>query len=133
MYVEPSAILAIMKEEPEALGLRQRLAASPRKKMVSVVGKVEAAISLGRSLRDYDLASVLVGEFCEQADIDIVPVSPDLFSEVMKAYRRFGKGTGHPAGLNFGDCFSYGYSKRYRLPLLYKGNDFSMTDVEVAL
>lgn len=132
MYVEPSAILAIMKEEPEAPALRRRLAAAPRK-VISVVGKVEAAISLGRFMQNYDLGAVLVSEFCEQAGIEIVSVHPELFSEVMNAYRRFGKGTGHPAKLNFGDCISYGYAKRHGLPLLFKGNDFPMTDVDAAL
>ena len=47
----------------------------------------------------------------------------------MQAYVRYGKGTGHPAGLNFGDCFSYAIARRRNLPLLYKGDDFARTDL----
>lgn len=132
MYVEPSAMLAILKEESDATLLMERLAVAPRK-LVSVIGKVEAAISLGRSMKNHDIAPELVDGFCQQSGIEVVPVYPDLFDDVMKAYRRFGKGTGHPAGLNFGDCFSYAYSKRHGIPLLYKGDDFSRTDVEAAI
>ena len=81
-------------------------------------------------MSNHELAPALVDAFCEQSGIETVPIYPDLFDEVVKAYRRFGKGTGHPASLNFGDCFSYAYARKHGLPLLYKGNDFAHTDVE---
>jgi ribonuclease VapC len=60
-------------------------------------------------------------------------VPADLIDEVLKAYQRYGKGTGHRARLNFGDCFSYAFAKRLKAPLLFKGEDFSKTDIEAAL
>lgn len=132
MYVEPSAVLAILKEEPDAATYRDRLAVAPSK-VITVVGKVEAAISLGRALNNYSLGPEVVERFCEDADITVVPIYPDLYAEAVGAYRRFGKGTGHPAKLNFGDCFSYAYSKLHNMPLLFKGDDFSRTDAVSAL
>ncbi len=67
----------------------------------------------------------------EDAAIEIVPVSVDQASLATSAFRQFGKGR-HPAGLNFGDCFSYALAKGSGQPLLFKGNDFSKTDVAVA-
>ena len=132
MYVEPSAVLAILKEETDATAYRDRLAVASSK-VITVVGKVEAAISLGRALNNYSLGPDVVDRFCEDADIAIMPVYPDLYAEAVGAYRRFGKGSGHPAKLNFGDCFSYAYSKLHNIPLLFKGDDFSRTDVASAL
>lgn len=132
ILIEPSAILAVLKEEDDAPRYRERIA-SARNKVVLVVGKVEAAISLGRAIRDHDLGGQLVNEFCTRADIDVVGVGPDIYGEAVTAYRRYGKGTGHRAGLNFGDCFSYAYAKKNAVPLLYKGDDFAQTDVESAL
>jgi len=132
MYVEPSAVIAILKEESGADVFRERIAVASSK-VISVVGKVEAAIAMGRAMRNHDLAPELVDRFCDDANIATVPVYADIYNEVVMAYRRYGKGTGHPARLNFGDCFSYAYCKKYRMPLLFKGEDFSQTDIESAL
>lgn len=132
MYVEPSALVAILKEEPEAAVFRQRIAAASNK-VISVVGKVEATISMGKAIRNHALSPTLVSQFCEDANISVVPIYPDLYDDVVSAYRRYGKGTGHAAGLNFGDCFSYAYCKKHGLPLLFKGDDFSKTDIQSAV
>lgn len=132
MYVEPSAIVAILKEEPDAQIYRDRLAVAPTK-VISVVGKVEAAISLGRIVQDYEMGPRLVDRFCEEAKIATVAIQPDLFNDAVEAYRRYGKGSGHSAKLNFGDCFSYAYCKRHGIALLFKGDDFSNTDVLSAI
>lgn len=132
MYVEPSAIVAVLKEEADASMYMSRIAVASAK-VITVVGKVEAAVSLGRSMQDQEYGALAVDRFCEHAGIATVPVYPDLYEDVMRAYRRYGKGTGHPAQLNFGDCFSYAYAKRHDVPLLFKGNDFSKTDIQSAL
>ncbi|HTV68734.1 MAG TPA: type II toxin-antitoxin system VapC family toxin [Rhizobiaceae bacterium] len=132
MLVEPSAILAVLKEEPDAQIFRDRIA-SVKSKVVLVVGKVEAAISLSRKLTNRDAAPGLVTRFCENAEIEVVSVHADIYEEATTAYRRYGKGTGHPAQLNFGDCFSYAYAKKHGVPLLFKGEDFSKTDIVSAL
>ncbi len=131
MYVDPSAILAILLEEAEAPGFRERLA-SASDRLISVVGKVEAALSLGQKIENYEVARQSVSRFCDDARIAVLPVLPDVYDEVLKAYQRYGKGTGHPAKLNFGDCFSYAFAKLHEQPLLFKGEDFSKTDLKPA-
>ena len=132
MYVDPSAILAILKEEADAKVYRDRLMVAFNR-VITVVGKVEAALALGRTIKDYAQSPQLITTFCLDADIVVAPVFPELYDEVLLADRRFGKGTGHPAQLNFGDCFSYAYAKLFGMPLLYKGGDFSKTDILSAL
>jgi ribonuclease VapC len=128
MHVETSAVVGILMEEPEAKELLGRLNADDNR-ITSVVNAVEAALSIGRRIRDYPLAGRLVADFLDKADIGILPVPPDLYDDVVRAYSRYGKGTGHPAKLNIGDCFSYAFAKRSGHDLLYKGNDFSQTDL----
>jgi ribonuclease VapC len=67
-----------------------------------------------------------------ELDIDIVPFTRDQAIVAVAAYRRYGKGSGHPAGLNFGDCFSYALAKIRDEPVLFKGNDFSHSDLQIA-
>jgi len=66
------------------------------------------------------------------AGIKVEPVTKRHAEMARQAFRDFGRGSGHPAGLNFGDCFSYALAKQRGEPLLFKGNDFSQTDVLVA-
>jgi ribonuclease VapC len=132
MYVETSAIIAILKEEEDA-GLYHERLASAGFRVISVVGKFEAAISLSRIIDDHVLGPRLVDRFCQEANIATVGIDPDMYQAAIDAFRRYGKGTGHPARLNFGDCFSYAYAKQHGLPLLYKGSDFSKTDVQSAI
>lgn len=63
----------------------------------------------------------------------VVEVSPRMGEVAFEAYRRFGKGAGHDASLNYGDCFSYALAKHLGSPLLFKGEDFSKTDIPSAL
>ena len=67
------------------------------------------------------------------ADVSVEPVTKEQAEIARQAYRDFGKGTGHPAGLNFGDCFAYSLARTTREPLLYKGDDFTQTDIEPVL
>ncbi len=70
-------------------------------------------------------------DFIERASIELVPVTVEHARAARRAWRRFGKGN-HPAGLNFGDCFAYALAEATREPLLYKGGDFALTDIEAA-
>jgi ribonuclease VapC len=79
------------------------------------------------------IASRRVDELLEAARIRIEPVSPDQAAIARAAYRDFGKGSEHPAGLNFGDCFAYALARVTNEPLLFKGEDFTRTDVRSAL
>ena len=69
--------------------------------------------------------------FLGKGPIELIPVTPDHARAARRAWRRFGKGN-HPAGLNFGDCFSYALAEATREPLLFKGRDFALTDIEAA-
>jgi ribonuclease VapC len=100
---------------------------------IAAITQVEAAISVGRYHdRDYVFGSSQVADFIQRAGIKVLDVPAEIVDDVMEAYRRYGKGTGHRAGLNFGDCFSYAFAKRLGVPLLFKGDDFSKTDIEAA-
>jgi len=68
-----------------------------------------------------------------ELEIEVVAFTRDLAVLAIAAYRQYGKGTGHAAGLNFGDCFSYALAKLRNEPLMFKGDDFSRTDLEVAV
>lgn len=70
-------------------------------------------------------------DYLDEAGIEIVPVTPEHAQAARRAWRRFGKGN-HRAGLNFGDCFAYALAEAEREPLLYKGGDFALTDIEAA-
>lgn len=71
-------------------------------------------------------------ELRDAFSVRIEPVTEEQAHLAIDAYDRFGKGTGHAAGLNFGDCFSYALAKAVGEPLLFKGNDFARTDIEAA-
>ncbi len=82
------------------------------------------------SLSKEDTQELLL-EFCSGAGIRVEPIPVAAFSLALEAWHAFGKGN-HPAGLNFGDCFSYACARHFGLPLLWKGNDFARTDIEPA-
>ncbi|MCV0397466.1 MAG: type II toxin-antitoxin system VapC family toxin [Rhizobiaceae bacterium] len=128
MLVETSAIVAIILEEPDALELAERLDAAERP-VTTIVNAFEAALSVGRVIGNRALAARLVPDFLRATGVEMIGIEAELYDNVVEAYARYGKGTGHPAALNFGDCFSYAMADRLGVPLLYKGNDFSNTDL----
>lgn len=128
LIVETSALVAILLEEPETPELLTKIESSERR-ITTVVSAFETMISLGRALGNRELASGLVPLLFEEAGIEMVGIEPTLYEDLVAAYVRYGKGTGHAAQLNFGDCFSYAVAKRAKMPLLYKGEDFSKTDL----
>lgn len=132
MYVEPSALVAILLEEPDGDQLLAKLVQAEHP-IISVIGKVEATLSVGKSIRDYTVAAGKISEMLERLEVEVVDVSADIFDEVVKCYVRYGRGTGHAAKLNFGDCFSYAVARRSADGLiLFKGGDFSKTDLTSA-
>jgi ribonuclease VapC len=98
---------------------------------ISAANFVEAALVIDGS-RD-PIASRRFDEFFREANISIEPVTPEQARLAREAYRDFGKGSGHPAKLNLGDCFAYALAKATGEPLLFKGDDFVHTDVGSAL
>ncbi|MEF3364931.1 type II toxin-antitoxin system VapC family toxin [Methylocystis sp. 9N] len=130
MILDTSALVAILRAEPEALAFAQAIAAAKTRR-ISAVSYVEAAAVID-SAGD-PIASRRLDELLEEAEVAIEPVTAEQARLARAAYRDFGKGRGHGAKLNFGDCFSYALAKALREPLLYKDDDFSHTDARSAL
>jgi ribonuclease VapC len=130
MIVDTSAIVAILRDESEAPLFAEALAGAKIRR-VSAVNYVEAAAVIDGS-RD-PIASRRFDDFFREASFSIEAVTADQALIAREAYRDFGKGSGHPARLNFGDCFSYALAKAKNEPLLFKGQDFNHTDLDSAL
>ncbi|HVI07141.1 MAG TPA: type II toxin-antitoxin system VapC family toxin [Candidatus Binatia bacterium] len=128
MILDSSAIVAVLRTEPEASAFLTMIA-SADKCRVSAVSYVEAAIIIDRG--GDAIASRRFDDFFRVARIAVEPVTPAQAQTAREAYRDFGKGK-HKAGLNFGGCFAYALAKDLDEPLLFKGNDFRHTDVERA-
>ncbi|MCK1314483.1 MULTISPECIES: type II toxin-antitoxin system VapC family toxin [unclassified Bradyrhizobium] len=129
MIVDTSALIAILRKEPEAQRCALAIETHPIRRM-SAANFVEAAVVIDAS-RD-PIASRRFDELMKEAQISIEPVTETQAQIAREAYRDFGKGSGHPAKLNFGDCFAYALAKSTGEPLLFKGDDFVHTDVVVA-
>ena len=130
MIVDTSALIAILRREPDARSFTDAIdAASTRR--ISAGTYMEAAVVID-SNRD-PVLSRRFDELIDSAQIVIEPVTETQARLAREAYRDFGKGSRHPAALNFGDCFAYALAKERREPLLFKGNDFAQTDIAPAL
>ncbi|VAZ89697.1 type II toxin-antitoxin system VapC family toxin [Mycobacterium pseudokansasii] len=130
MIVDTSAIIAIFTEEDDAARYANAIAAADVRRL-SAASYLECGIVLD-SLRD-PIISRSLDELLEEARFVVEPVAERQARLARQAYADFGKGSGHPAGLNFGDCLSYALAVDLREPLLWKGNDFGHTDVRSAL
>jgi ribonuclease VapC len=130
MIVDTSAIVAILRAESEAPLFAEALAGA-RIRRVSAVNYVEAAAVIDGSRNP--IASRRFDDFFREASLSIEAVTAEQALIAREAYRDFGKGSGHPARLNFGDCFSYALAKAKNEPLLFKGQDFKHTDLDSAL
>lgn len=130
MIIDTSALLAILRAEPDALDYAQALAGASIRR-ISAANYVEAAavIDAGRD----PVACRRFDELLRELQCVIEPVTEAQARLAREAYRDFGRGTSHPAKLNFGDCFAYALAKAMNEPLLFKGNDFKYTDVTSAI
>ena len=129
MVVDTSVLVAIMGDEPERRAFNERIAEAAEAR-ISAASLLEARIVLFArygedAVRDLDA-------FLLRSGMIVVEVSPRSADLAFDAYRRYGRGTGHPAGLNYGDCFAYALAKQAGAPLLFKGDDFSRTDIRTA-
>ncbi|SRR5690606_17527807 len=128
MIVDSSALLAVIQGEPEGGACSEKLAAEQCQ--ISAANWVEAGVVVdNRSIatqRDFDELMIL-------AEIAIEPVTAEHARIARDAYRRYGRGSGHPARLNYGDCFAYALAVSSGEPLLFVGDDFGETDVRSAL
>lgn len=130
MIVDASALIAILRGEPDARVYATALESAPVRR-ISAASYLEAAIVMDGS-RD-PVVSRRFDELLSDAKIVVEPVTEEQARIARDAYRDFGRGSGHPARLNFGDCFAYALAKEMREPLLFKGDDFAQTDVATAL
>ena len=130
MIVDTSAIIAILREDDDAAVYARAIAAADARRL-SAAGYLECGIVLD-SQRD-PIISRGLDELIEEAEFVVEPVTERQARLARQAYADFGKGSGHPAGLNFGDCLSYALALDLREPLLWKGDEFGHTGVRCAL
>jgi ribonuclease VapC len=126
MVLDTSAILAILQNEPERRKFNEAIEAAETRSL-STASFVECSMILesrygADGVRDLAL-------FIAKAQVSLVSVDEEQADLARRAFRKYGKSR-HPAGLNFGDCFSYALARALDKPLLFKGNDFSQTDIE---
>ena len=127
MVLDSSAIVAILAAEPEAYSIADAIKTS-RIRRISAASLLELAIVL--EARFPGTGSGKLDDFLAFANVRIEPFTEEQARVAQMAYRRYGKGR-HPAGLNMGDCFAYALAKVLDEPLLFKGNDFSQTDIRI--
>jgi len=129
IFVDTSAIVAMLAAEPDAPALAAKLEAE-RERISAGHVILEAAMRLA-TLLDLTptVADGLVTRLLREADIGIVPITEEIAHVSVAAFERYGKGRGNRARLNFGDCLSYACAKTHRARLLFKGGDFAQTDI----
>ena len=132
MFVDASAIVAILTRESEADNLADTLEQA-RTPITSPIAIFEATLGVCRKRHaSVEEAEQDVGEFLELAGVRIEPITDKEARTALAAFSRYGKGRGHPAQLNLGDCFAYAMAKNARTGLLFKGEDFDKTDILAA-
>jgi ribonuclease VapC len=129
MFIDASAFLAILLLEPDAEEISDAIEAashrctSPLALFETIAGLMNRK-KLPRAVAEQSVQAVI-----DSADIDILPITDEIGRLARDAFDRYGKGRGHLAQLNMGDCFAYACAKSLDLQLLYKGNDFAKTDL----
>ena len=130
MVIDSSALVALLLGEPETPRFVAAIAAAS-KRLVSAPSYLETAIVMvGRSGSE---AQDKLDRLLVEIAAEIVPFTRDQAIIAAAAFRLYGKGSGHGAGLNFGDCFTYALAKITGEPVLFKGDDFSRTDLSIAV
>jgi ribonuclease VapC len=130
MVIDSSARIAIVQGESDAAGLAERLEFSDINR-ISAATWLESFIVVERFKNPRLTANL--EEILLDAEVVIEPVTMDQIRIARQAYRDYGRDSGHPANLNFGDCFAYALAREKREPLLFKGDDFIHTDLRPAI
>ncbi len=130
MIIDTWALIAILRAEDDARDMAIAIEKAPSR-WISAANYLETAVVIDAG-RD-PIASRRFDELVDVAELHVEPVTQDQARIARDTYRDFGKGSGHKAGLNFGDCFAYALAKHTGEPLLFKGNDFGHTDITPAL
>jgi ribonuclease VapC len=128
MFLDASVIVAIVVPEVDAVALAARVEMADRK-FTSVIAVYEAVLGLARA-RSMPIfaAEEAVNRYLADIDAQIISISAEIGRGAIGAFERFGRGR-HPARLNMGDCFAYACARSLGVPLLFKGDDFSQTDI----
>ena len=129
MVIDTSALIAILLDEPEAEAFAKAIAADSRR-LISAASALETAIVI--EVRRGPAGGRELDLLLHRSRIEVVPLTASHYEIAREAWRRFGRGN-HPARLNFGDCCAYALAQSSGEALLFKGNDFVMTDVRHAL
>ncbi|MET7245151.1 type II toxin-antitoxin system VapC family toxin [Methylobacterium sp. EM32] len=133
MFIETSAIVAVLAGEAEATAFLDVIKRVEHRETGAHV-RLEATINLARILGLATLdAQELFDGFIRIARITVIPVDDRIARRAVEAFAVYGKGQGHPARLNFADCLSYACADLSRMPILFKGRDFSRTDLTPAI
>jgi len=130
MIIDSSAIVAIIRVESDAEALSEVIEAASVVRM-SAASYLESSIVID-CYRKPELSGRF-DQFIDETKLEIEPVTADQARIARQAYRDYGRGSGHRANLNFGDCFAYALARVKREPLLYKGDDFVHTDIRSAM
>lgn len=132
MFIDASALVAIVAQEPDHEELHQRLKRH-RRRTISAFVVYEATVALAR-IREISLedARALVMQFKKIFAVSEVHIEIRFAEIALGAFQHYGRGRGHNAKLNMGDCFSYACAKAHNVPLLFKGEDFTHTDIRIA-
>ncbi len=143
MFIDASAIVAILNEEPEAPAFERAIEGHRRKIFVSPIARFEAVVSLAaaRSRKSKTattpqaiaLATQAVDALLEIVKAEDVAIASTVGDRAIAAAATYGRAVGHKADLNFGDCFAYAIAKNCREPILFKGDDFIHTDLEAVI
>lgn len=137
MFIDASAIVAILGREPGARELEKRLATADGPFCISPLVRFEAALALARQASPgakpaADLlrrAALAVDAFAAEVAAEEIAITPAIGRLALEASATYGKAVGHPAALNVGDCFAYACAKTLKSQLLYKGDNFARTDL----
>ena len=141
MFIDASAVVAILNGEPEGEALISCIESASEPMMFSPLVRFEAIVSLAKA-RTHGVkpkaetlarASAAVDLFFEEIGATEIGVTPEIGRLAVDASARYGKIVGHPAALNFGDCFAYAHARAFQQMLLFIGGDFSKTDIQSAL
>lgn len=130
VIVDGSVVVAILRDEPEAAAYLRAIYAAGQSR-ISTANFLEAAIVIDADRNP--VASRRLDDLLEAAAVTVEPVTETQMHIARQAYRDYGRGSGHPARLNFGDCFAYALARTTGEPLLFKSDDFRHTDIAPAL
>jgi ribonuclease VapC len=129
MFIDASALVALLIGEPGSDNLLERLDAADAV-VTSPLAIYETVLALMRiRVIPRPAAQRELQEWLAAAEIAVIPITDEIGRAALDAFERYGKGRGHPAQLNMGDCFAYGAAVTLGVPLLYKGDDFAETDL----